>query len=656
MATAVRSTGADPWDSTTASIPANLPANPQISTLRRTTCDVCRERKVRCDRTKPECLRCRRSGAVCAYPSPDADAAKIQQTLQSLSKRLEDAESRLQSSQPPAHGATPITASGGQMMDFSIVDFPGLGFSAEGGDDANFQAWDQPMIDDFGGHFGGSGKLSSTVSVSPLPYGTLSDSVPTPIETGTTTATTANSSRACTIPQELGHGQVDQPSPPENGFGTLPVSPETCARLFEAYFDVVQKHLPLMSKSAFYRTLQQSPDKHQTLALKYAVCMAGAQAERDSFQFKEQCYIAARLHLEQAELGSGASSFWNAEAAQALVLVARFEFEHFTSPRAMVTTSRLFALMSVLCHQDISGSEKEQGEDEEEPNLLRMVMLVSLSMKFRETGVLGNSKFKPPSVSNIYDDIDLDRLKINLLTTSRSVPENDAFGVLCVALKIASDAEQHDRMTTTAVSGVDLPAFNFCRTHERLETKIGTIVTQWLTSSPSSALSSGPHCELRVLALLVALGTRIQLFNTAVYHGGRSKFLHTITYECREESVSSAIDISDLLCYAEVLRPDKITIYREASFYMMPPLRLAAEALVAVLQARGQDSARRIPHGHLEVRQSLKTILQVMDACKNEAGSYNDCIGMVRAYLGSLEETSTPLRTGFSASSSLGKK
>lgn len=84
MAAAVRSTEAAPWQTTAASVPIN----PQASTLRRTTCDVCRERKVRCDRTKPECLRCRRSGTVCAYPSPGADAAEIQQTLQSLSKRL----------------------------------------------------------------------------------------------------------------------------------------------------------------------------------------------------------------------------------------------------------------------------------------------------------------------------------------------------------------------------------------------------------------------------------------------------------------------------------------------------------------------------------------------------------------------------------------
>lgn len=87
------------------------------------------------------------------------------------------------------------------------------------------------MIDDFGGHFGASGRLGSAVSVSPLTYGTLSDSIPTPVETAGTTVSTATSSRACTVPCELGHEQFDQPSPHESGFGTLPISAETCARL-----------------------------------------------------------------------------------------------------------------------------------------------------------------------------------------------------------------------------------------------------------------------------------------------------------------------------------------------------------------------------------------------------------------------------------------
>lgn len=87
------------------------------------------------------------------------------------------------------------------------------------------------MIDDFGGHFGASRRLSSTVSVSPLLYGTLANSTPTPVETAGTTVTTATSSPACTGPYELGYEQSDQPSPPTIGLGTLPISAETCARL-----------------------------------------------------------------------------------------------------------------------------------------------------------------------------------------------------------------------------------------------------------------------------------------------------------------------------------------------------------------------------------------------------------------------------------------
>lgn len=55
---------------------------------RRTTCDICRERKVRCDRNKPECFRCRRSGYKCAYPSENATPAKFTKALAELNDRL----------------------------------------------------------------------------------------------------------------------------------------------------------------------------------------------------------------------------------------------------------------------------------------------------------------------------------------------------------------------------------------------------------------------------------------------------------------------------------------------------------------------------------------------------------------------------------------
>lgn len=99
---------------------------------------------------------------------------------------------------------------------------------------------------------------------------------------------------------------------------------------------------------------------------------------------------------------------------------------------------------------------------------------------------------------------------------------------------------------------------------------------------------------------------------------------------------------------------DQTIVYREASLYIMPPLRLAADALMTALQAHSQQSTRKASHRYFETRKSLKVISETMDACKNESGLYDDCMGECRAYLESSEETPPSLRTGFGTSFSLG--
>lgn len=58
------------------------------SRLKRTTCDLCRERKVRCDRGKPECGRCKRVGQQCVYPSSYSESKDLNSVLQSFHSRL----------------------------------------------------------------------------------------------------------------------------------------------------------------------------------------------------------------------------------------------------------------------------------------------------------------------------------------------------------------------------------------------------------------------------------------------------------------------------------------------------------------------------------------------------------------------------------------
>ena len=64
---------------------------------RRIACDICRGRKVRCDRVHPVCGRCRKLGHKCGYTAhrkPDTVKPNISQALITLHERLGKAHPR----------------------------------------------------------------------------------------------------------------------------------------------------------------------------------------------------------------------------------------------------------------------------------------------------------------------------------------------------------------------------------------------------------------------------------------------------------------------------------------------------------------------------------------------------------------------------------
>jgi hypothetical protein len=58
------------------------------SQMKRATCNLCREIKVRCDLEKPQCHCCRKSGQTCVYSSGKTDNDEIMSALNLLHSRL----------------------------------------------------------------------------------------------------------------------------------------------------------------------------------------------------------------------------------------------------------------------------------------------------------------------------------------------------------------------------------------------------------------------------------------------------------------------------------------------------------------------------------------------------------------------------------------
>ncbi|KAK2596120.1 hypothetical protein QQS21_006467 [Conoideocrella luteorostrata] len=425
------------------------------------------------------------------------------------------------------------------------------------------------------------------------------------------------------------------------------------------YFGTTQKLLPLVAEQRFMQATLVS-GSCQAQALKYAICMAGAHVDGD-VDLEEQCYKYARYHLEQAELDVQGSTFWTLEAAQALVLVGRYEFTHMKSPRALITVARLDGLLSVLNHCDMKnlnstrapahGSMSESSTQLE----LKHACFLALSLKsinlsfFLPHDKSGNSpisllgsRWADAVENNPGQHVMLDNI------SASKIRKLDSFSVFMLSLRIAADSEQHLRDTATDAAG-PIVKYNFCQAHDRIDHDIGVLAssvtssTQWSTGNLEN--------ELSVLALITVLGARIKLFNTAILHSNMASFLRPVVSECLKQNFLTAKDISDLLLRAQVLEPARFGIYREASFYIMPSLVLAAEAHLRLTSANVSKSdaiGSKSPHHHLarETRESLSLLCKVMEACKDETDRYDNLLVECKDLLGA-SETGKWLRTEF---------
>ncbi|EEQ34061.1 conserved hypothetical protein [Microsporum canis CBS 113480] len=454
-----------------------------VAQSRRTTCDMCRERKVRCDRGKPECGRCKKTlkgGQKCTYPSTGGEAAKFNSALRSLHARLAQAESMLQERGVLFSKDTEL----GSLSEFSNLS-RGLSNDIDLGDvPLDFGSWEDATtdFDSMDGFFDG----------------------PSLPELKTDSPSTRMTAPYCPSPEILLNvGQISE---------------ETMQSLFQAYYDLVQKHLQLIGQmEPLQSTL--SVNTHQGQALRYAVGMAGANTCENSQHLQQQCYVAARFHLEMAETQTDSSSLLSLETVQALILVARFEFTHAREATALITTARLSRLLSLLGYDKLGGYDARTDKD----------------------GVLS--------------PVRLEEMKRTFWI---------AFLIKCHA--------------STRCPGWEPIAID-----------------------------------------------------------EKASFLGPIIGESEKIGISAANSMCDVLLQADVLSASQAPIYKEMSLFIMPPLALAANIQLRVLENWKKSTGLNNHNTSREIRLSLKTIYSAMNAFKDSTSQYEPHITKCREFLDSIQ-------------------
>ncbi|KAF7562314.1 hypothetical protein G7046_g1832 [Stylonectria norvegica] len=645
---------------------------PQIaidpSQLKRTTCDACRERKVKCDRTKPECLRCKRSRHNCTYPSADGEATKLNSALQTLHARLVQTELKLQQRD--------MASSGGHLeRSTSIIHLDGANPHEDSVLSTSVMDAENSMLDDLDSwndsiFFDGPDTIANDRQVdanesrrskmtrfdsSQANLYTLSDGNYL-TDTWGTSGPQINSSA---IPRMRGQGVLapEQTHDAETGDLQRACSPEEAPpeasdTLFEAYFDVVQPHLPLVNRDRFLFTTA-SNSTQQCQALKAAIAMSGAASIGDS-ESASRWYKRARSHIEKAEMELDNSSFLTLDTAQALLLVARFEFSHASGAlqRALLTMAKLSQLLLLLGYDRLDETSMEPGRKSGEANAIstsnscdmdlvqekRCIFWIAFSMRSiwslsLSHVLLSNSSeifTKLPVVSPEDPDHKLVPFSLDGTINQHMVDTLHVFPLFILSVHHLRQTSHHQKLTTANVEGTGAQDYNFCLMHEKLDSSANSL----LASLMSPTIASGTDgTELRILGLLITLSARIRLYKAAIVNVQKAEFLTPVVGECQRMGVMTANAMSDILLEADVLSENQNSMYRAMSIFIMPALATAAEIQLCVLKKGIKEMGQNIFYTNRETRQSLETICSAMISFKASLEHYDATIEEAQTFL-----------------------
>ncbi|KAI1768723.1 fungal-specific transcription factor domain-containing protein [Hypoxylon sp. FL1150] len=283
------------------------------------SCVACRNRKLKCDRTKPRCNRCERTKTECIFPESRRKPAFKRRNVKELEARLAQVEKLLKEnsqSKSPRDGAAESTH-------LESVEVPAV-------EDDLFQGMDftDPDLND-GGAF----------VFQPDPTGTFS---------------TGNL------------GGMGQDASPLNGdlmdlggiYESLPPF-DVMEDLNRFFFERQQHIVPVIHSSRYLHAFYSAPHMKPPMCLRYAIWALASHGHPKYNPYHDVFYRRARQYADSDELKGYGEHFITVGHAQAWCIIATYEAKCLMFTRAAMTCSRAVRLVQMMGLHRLDGAAEE---------------------------------------------------------------------------------------------------------------------------------------------------------------------------------------------------------------------------------------------------------------------------------------------------------
>uniref|UniRef100_A0A093UMJ9 Putative transcriptional regulatory protein n=1 Tax=Talaromyces marneffei PM1 TaxID=1077442 RepID=A0A093UMJ9_TALMA len=315
-------------------------------TSRRTACDKCRGRKVRCDQVHPVCGRCQSLGHKCEYTAhrrPETTKPDLSQALLTLHERLACMEAQLAITQRPIPYIDPSSTASARAtytnppLSFDPTEShlsPEMESSGERNSEheQKLDVWQQSNFD-FDSLISASENLDFGFD---MPNMTCFPSLVPSVSTEFTASDV-----------EPSHGGVDL----QILYGRLPylmIYVPNDYGSHQAYFNYVHTVIPMVNRHRFSTELEMTGHRPELKSLSYSVALLGATVMSDEVDTERSFYNHARSHLNAAESDDEATDFNSLNMLQTLILITYYEFRRTSFARAWLSLGRANRLANML--------------------------------------------------------------------------------------------------------------------------------------------------------------------------------------------------------------------------------------------------------------------------------------------------------------------